>query len=346
MVEKKIQKLSLSNTKQEMLEAYNAILKQLQEKNEGELKPEKKMEEKKAKEFVEVADSLSSEGVVKATSDLKAEMGKMLSQLSERMEEEVKKFTGVQRAIEVKQREIEELYEIEKSAATLAALIETQHQKRREFEVDMTERKEELTRDIQTTRDEWEKEKKAHEVEIKERDGEEKKRREREKEEYIYGVKREQQVTKDRLVDEKSKWEREIQLNKEQMEKDLAERQKGVVEKEEELTELRKKASLFPEEVESGVNKAVAETAARITRETNNQIELLKKEFEGEQRVSITRIESLEQLVKGQNEQIAKLSQQLEKAYQKVQDIAVKAVEGTGVQYLAREQTRSSSPEK
>ena len=94
MVEKKVQKLSLSNTKQEMLEAYNAILKQLQEKNEGELKAEKKMEEKKAKEFVEVADSLSSEGVVKATSELKAEMGKMLSQLSERMEEEVKKFKG------------------------------------------------------------------------------------------------------------------------------------------------------------------------------------------------------------------------------------------------------------
>ena len=41
-MEKNIQtkKISLSNTKQEMLAAYNALLKQLQEKEEVELKPE------------------------------------------------------------------------------------------------------------------------------------------------------------------------------------------------------------------------------------------------------------------------------------------------------------------
>ncbi|HUL36706.1 MAG TPA: hypothetical protein VLW47_03405 [Thermodesulfobacteriota bacterium] len=65
MEEKKIQpkKLTLSNTKQEMLGAYNTVLKQLEAQREAELKPERKLEEKKAKEVIQVAESLSSEGV-------------------------------------------------------------------------------------------------------------------------------------------------------------------------------------------------------------------------------------------------------------------------------------------
>ena len=51
-------KLSMTNTKQEMLDAYHAVLKQVQEKDEVELKPEKKLEEKKQKEAVQVALAL------------------------------------------------------------------------------------------------------------------------------------------------------------------------------------------------------------------------------------------------------------------------------------------------
>jgi uncharacterized coiled-coil protein SlyX len=53
-----------------------------------------------------------------------------------------------------------------------------------------------------------------------------------------------------------------------------------------------------------------------------------------------------------QNEQIAKLSQQVEKAYSQVQDIATKAIESTSqsqsltkLQQLMAEQTRKQSPE-
>ena len=78
MEEKKAQpkKLSTTSTKQEMMEAYNALLKQLEEKRDAELKPEKKLEEKRAKEIVQVAEALSAEGVVKEIGNLKIEMGK------------------------------------------------------------------------------------------------------------------------------------------------------------------------------------------------------------------------------------------------------------------------------
>jgi hypothetical protein len=355
MEEKKFQpkKLSLSNTKQEMLEAYSAILKQLEAQREAELKPEKKLEEKKAKEVIQVAESLSTEGVARGISTLKIEAGKMLAQISDRLEEEIQKFKAVQNAIALKEKELQELYEIERSAVTLAALIESQNQKRQEFESEMAENKEALNQEIEALRAERENEKKDYEEEIKERDTTEKKRRDRDKDEYEYSFKREQKLAKDKFEDEKAKLEKEIQVKREQMESELKEREKVVAEREEELNELRKKVSIFPKEIETAVNKAIRETAERLNLEAKNREELVKKEFIGERNVLTTRVESLEKTVKEQNEQIAKLSQQLEKAYQQVQDIAVKTIEGSStiksfanLQQWISEQTRKAPQEK
>jgi hypothetical protein len=355
MEEKKIQprKLSLSNTQQEMLEAYSAVLKQLEAQREAELKPEKRLEEKKAKEVIQVAESLSSEGVAKEISTLKIETGKMLAQISDRLEEEVNKFRAIQNAITLKEKELQELYEIERSAVTLAALIESQNQKRQAFESEMAEKKEALSQEIEALRAEREKEKNDHEAEIKERDIAEKKRRDREREEYEYSFKREQKLAKDRFEDEKAKLEKEIQIKKEQMQSELKEREKVVAEKEEELNELRMKTNAFPKELETAVAKAIKETTDRLNLEAKNREELVKKEFIGERNVLTTRIESLQKIAKEQSEQIAKFSQQLEKAYQQVQDIAVKTIEGSStiksfanLQQWISEQTRKAPQEK
>jgi len=355
MEEKKFQpkKLTLSNTKQEMLEAYSAILKQLEAQREAELKPEKRLEEKKAKEVIQVAESLSSEGVAREISTLKIEAGKMLAQISDRLEEEIQKFKAVQNAIVLKGKELQELYEIERSAVTLAALIESQNQKRQAFEIEMAEKKEALSQEIEALRAQREQEKKEYEEEIKERDMAEKKRREREKDDYEYSFTREQKLTKDTFEDEKSKLEKEIQVKKEQMESELKEREKAIAGREDELNELRKKVSVFPKEMETAVAKAIKETTEKLTLEAKNREELVKKEFVGERNVLTTRIESLEKSVKEQNEQIAKLSQQLEKAYQQVQEIAVKTIEGSStiksfanLQQWISEQTRKAPQEK
>ena len=355
MAEKKVEAktVSMTNTKQEMLNAYNTLLEELEKKDKTELKPEKKMEEKKMKEVVKVADSLSSEGAVKEISNLKLEIGKTLAGISDNLEEEVNKYRGIREAIEIKENELKEIYEIEKSSATLAALIEANHQKRQEFESEMDDRKKELHREIQSIRAEWEKEKKDYEAKTKEQEAAETKKREREKEEYRYSFNREQQLVKDKFEDEKEKLKNEIQFKKEQMEKELAERENAVSEREDELNELKKKAGAFPKEMEAAVNKAIKETTEAIQREAKNKEDLLKKEVEGERNVFTSRIENLAKMVEEQREQITILSEKLEKAYQKVQDVAVKAIEGSSnfqsfaaFQQLSAEQTRKLSQEK
>ena len=345
-------KITMKNLKKEMLAAYNEVVQQLEEQRAVELKPEKAIEEKRLEEAVEVTDSLSTEGIVQEVSTLKLEVGKLLSQLSDRLEEEVGKYRQVRQAVEAKQKELQEIYEIEKSALSLAALIEAQHQKRQQTEAELAVRKEELTREIETLRTEWGKEKQVHAAEVKERDADEQKRREREKEEYVYVFQREQQLAREQFEDEKARLEREITNRREQMEKELADREKAVVEKETELNELREQASAFPKELESAVKQAVKEAVQRVELEAKNREELLTKEFDGERNVLNTRIESLEKTAAEQNEQIAKLSQQVEKSYSQVQDIATKAIEGTSrsqhltdLQQLMAEQARKQSPE-
>jgi len=322
-------KLSASNTKKEMLEAYNEVLKQLQQKREVELKPQQRLEEKTVKEVVSSADALSTDGIVKEIGNLKSEMGKMLAQLSDRLEDGVRTYEGIKKAVAVKEGELQEIYEIEKAASSLAALIEAQEIKRQEFEREMTANKENLGREIQTMRGEWEKDKRLREAEAKERETAEAKKREREKEEYRYAFTREQQLAKDQFEDEKARLERDILHTKERMEQELGEREKAVAQREDELNVLRTKAASFPKEMDAAINGAVKEATARVQIEGKNREELLIKEFDGERNVLKTRIESLEQLAKEQSEQIARLSQQLEKAYGQVQDIAVRTVEGS-----------------
>ena len=355
MAENEIQpkKITMANTKQEMLKAYNSALKQLQEKKEAELKPEKKLEEKKKKEVVEIADSISAEGVATGIVNLKVEIGKMLTQISDKLEEQVNKFKGIQKAIEIKENELEEVYEIEKAAAALAALIEAQNQQRLQFDAAMAAKKDELNQQIDTLRAERDQEKKEHDARAKELATEEKKKREREKEEFDYTFEREQQLAKDEFKDGKTRLEREMALRKEQMEKELLDRERAVAETESELEELRNKVDAFPEQLQASVNKAIKETTERMKIDEKSREELLEKEFEGQRNVSTAKIESLEKTLKEQSEQIARLSQQLEKAYQKVQDIAVKAIEGSAssksfasLQQLMSEQTRRQSQEK
>jgi DNA repair exonuclease SbcCD ATPase subunit len=366
MTEKKAptRRVSASNTKQEMLEAVSDLQKQLEDRREQEQKPEEKIAQKSLKQVIAVADGLSGEGIARLAGDLKSEVGRTLGLLVERLEQEVGKYDAVKKAIEAKERELAEIYEIQKCASSLTALLDLQATRKEEFEAEMVrrkaeqetelaERKESLTREIQTLRSEWDAEKQRHQAEVKERTIEETKKREREEEEYRYALNRERQLDRDRYEAEKARLEaelarcdQEIRSRKEQADRELAEREQAVARQEQESAELRAKVERFPKELESAVAREVKEALVRAELEAKYKTQLLQKEAEGEKNVLTTRIASLEQSAREQSDQIAKLSQQLEKSYLQVQNIAVKAVEGSSSRPVASVPQSVSEPVK
>ncbi|MDP3480848.1 MAG: hypothetical protein Q8R88_13840 [Desulfoprunum sp.] len=348
MIERKpaIKKLSTSNTKQEMLDSYNDLLKQLEEKREAETPPEKKVAEKAARQVVTAADSLSSESVIHNISGLKAEVGKMLSALSDRLEEELGRYEAVKHAITEKEQELSEIYEIQKAASSLAALIEAQNLKKEEFEHDMKTRKEDLVREIEETRTVWQKDKAERNAEQKEQDIVEARKRSREKEEYDYALQRERQAVKDAfekdttgLAEEKERLEREIGLRREQTDREFAEREQAIARQEQELIDLRTRVAAFPEELETTVAREVKAAVEKVQTDGKFRLDLLQKESEGERNVLQARITSLEIMIKDQSAQLAKLNEQVEKSYSQVQAIAVKAVEGSAAKAVSLAQS-------
>lgn len=324
-----VSKVTMTSTKKEMLAAYKELLKRLEEKREAEMMPEQKIAKKQEEEAVETADSLSIEGIAQEIGVLKSEIGKTLTQLSDRLEEETGKYIRIKKAVEIREKDLQEIYEIERAASTLTALIEAQKERREQFEADMAAKKQDLEKEIETTREQWIMEETAHAAEVKEKNSAVKKEREREAEEYKYNFEREKRLAEEEFAYEKAKLERELQMKQEEMQKDILAREKAIGEKEAEFELLRSKVDSFPKELDAAVNKAVKDATQALSKEAQAQEELLENKFEGGQNVLKARIESLQQTVKEQNTQIAKMSAQIEKSYGQVQDIAVKAIEGS-----------------
>jgi hypothetical protein len=229
-------------------------------------------------------------------------------------------------------------------------LIEGQNVKKQEYEAALEARKEQALNEVQSAREQWEKDKLQWETDLKERQEAENRKRERDKEEYEYRFKREKQQMKDQLEDERARMERDLAAKRIELEEGLAEREKAVAERELQTDQLRARVESFPAELQKAVSQAVAESSARLEAQAKSREELLAKEFEGERKVLTTRIQSLEKTVKEQAEQIDRLSQQMDKAYQQVQDIAVKAIEGSsnsksfaGLQQLLSESARRTT---
>ena len=323
-------------TRQAVAELVAEAEKTVAERKLADAKPEERAAAKAVADAVAVAEALSSDGVVRSIGELKSTITRTLTQLSERLEEEVGKYSQIRRAIDAKEAELKEIYEIQRTASTLQAMVETHQQKQEELERNYQSEKEELEGEIETTRAQWEAERKQHDQEIKERDTAEQKRRQRELDEYKYAFAREQQIARDQAADELAKVQKDLAERKEQAErqweereKSLAAREQDLSSREQELAELRGRVASFAKDLQAAIDQAEARATERTEQQHQAAQELLRRQLEGEKNVLAAKIAGLERTVAEQDEQITRLEQQAEKAYAQIQEIAVRAIEGS-----------------
>lgn len=336
ITEKDLPKISAANTKKEMMEAFRTIREKIKEQARAELKPARAKAQKKEKEVVEIADRVATDDVNTRVNTLKLEVGNALSDIARKLEEENVRYHKVKEAIEVKQKELDDIFEIDKAAHALAALLEAQKQKKAEFEENMDWEKEQLEEEISETRADWEKEKKAYLEKIQEQKKGDEVLRKRRKEEFDYNFNREKELKQQALEDELARLEKELAGKKENFEKEVADkehelhqRETDVSAREQSMDELQSRVDTFPGELENRVNQAIKNTTATLKAEAQKSEALLAKGYEGEINVLSAKIESLQGQVADQNKQIETLTAQINAAYGKVQDIAVKAVAST-----------------
>ena len=352
----KIEKMTVkhTNTKKEILEAYETLLKRYNDQAKAGFMAEDAKKQKEEIELVETAVSAQKDDVINAILSVKDSVAKSFTELADKLTQENQRYASVQKAIDIKQKELKELFDIETTLFSLAALLETQKLKKAEFEEEMTREKEMLREIIKETREQWEKEKQVYAQALKEQKDQEGKLRLREKEEYEYKITRERALKEQELKDLLEKSEREIQSQKEIFEKEQTEkteelrhRETILTEKEDKFLELQKQVEAFPAELKERVDTGVSEAVARLKADAEKNEELLVKDFEGQKNVLATKIESLDKLVVSQQAQIETLTNQIDDAYGKVQDIAVKAVyrqpeQQSRVQYIDDSEKRDT----
>ena len=212
--------------------------------------------------------------------------------------------------------------------------------------------KEQLEREIEITRAEWEKEKQYTNKRQRTRRGRTE-ARQRELEEYKYNFAREQQLARDQSSDEIAKAQKELAERKTELERRVGRARKGTCRERAGIGGAPRRAAGFAQELKAAAERRRPGTHGQSS-STRRPRNCSAAQLEGEKNVLATKIAALEHTVQEQAEQLARLEQQAEKAYAQVQEIAVRAIEGSAstkqlanLQQLFSDQVRkSSSPER
>ncbi len=318
--------ISVKNTKNEILDAYHDVLREM-----NALKKQSKTDLKKEhdkQDIIKKASDSTIEQVVTDLTSLKLSITKSLEELENQFLNEHKKLSQLNQAIAFQQQELEELHEIKVTTDTLAALLQTQKIKKETFETEIAEQRSAFEQEMLQRRATWKREQEETMSAWKEQEALQKKLKQREEEDYFYKRDLERQKERDQYLLQKQQLEKELVDRKILFEKEYAERESNLLAKEQELENLRMKAEEFPKKLQDALQETERTVTERLKFKYDYETKLTHKEVEGERKLHQQMIATLESKIAQQDQQIKALTEKANHAGLQVQEIAVKAIEG------------------
>jgi|AntAceMinimDraft_17_1070374.scaffolds.fasta_scaffold52234_1 hypothetical protein len=309
-------KITISQTKKEIMDAYNELLQKMKSKTE---EPKEIQKREIAEKIVKEVSGLSVNSINKNIVGLKINTSGTLDKLEEQMENVFKEFEKLHESVKIEKENLEELYQISANAHSLSALIAAQKEKQEAFEKETEEKK------LQ-----WKTEEEKRQSEITEAKVTLDKLRKRDEEEYQYNLKIKRKKEQDEYEEKKNKLEKELLEKKTRFEKEMIEREVKIKEAETELLELRKKNEGFPDILEKEVKKAQQETEKTLKQQYNFEKQLSDNKIIGEQKLKDQTIKTLEAKIKDMEALLHQLTIKTDASEENVKQMALKALESTG----------------
>lgn len=178
---------------------------------------------------------------------------------------------------------------------------------------------EKLQKEIEETKEVWEKEQKEHNVSIQEREQELEVMRKRDEEMYQYEISLRRRKAEDEFTEKKIKWEKELQDQKDEITKDK-----------QELDALRKQ--VITSEAEK--QKAIKEACQTLQKDLNEKFEtenkLREQEIKAEKEILALKITNLTSENTRFMKEIEELKKALDQTTREVKEIALKVIESRG----------------
>ena len=313
------------DSKSKILQNFQQILadkKKIESKVETK---EQSAEKAKNKQLLEVASTYTIDSIVKGLADLQLDFGSITSGLSEKLKQESSKLDELKRAIEIEAQQLQELQQIRVVADAFHILTEEHQEKLTVLEQNAANQREILEKDTTQKCKTWGKEQQEFETAVQEKTAFTIKQRLGEVADYQYDLQRERKIETDAYEETKRTSERDLQESTREKEKNWVEREKLLSDNQAEFEKNQTKAAGFEEELKQAYVKAKEEAIQEVSREAKVKADLVDKEWEGSKQGYELKVQSLQQTIERQTEQIAEISAQLQATMKQAQDLAMKA---------------------
>lgn len=315
------EEVSIKNTKEQILNAYQAAMSELESRQVDEPSVIKQGEKKVA--IVIKAKQNNADSIVNALANLKLDIIKQVDGLSEQLINEFTKLSEIQEAVVIEQAHLKELYEISDTAKTLSALILAQQEKKENFEQQMMEEQERFEQEMEQKKEQCKHQQETLASEYKEVKEQLEKAHKREEEDYKYNLDLKRKKEADEYATKKAVLEKELA----EMRSDLDKRAEIIKNQETEFASMQQKIAGFAKEITDAKEETAKSIRIQLETQYDHAKALRDKEVEGERRLSEQKISALENKIKEQEQLILQLTQKADTAVTQIQAIANRALD-------------------
>ncbi|MBP7190443.1 MAG: hypothetical protein KA998_04310 [Rickettsiaceae bacterium] len=319
--------ISSKNTKDQILAAYNDVLMKLSEKQST---PQEQKRQEEVQDKLKKTTALSTDNILSELSSLKSKAIKQIDSLSGELLEEFQKLINIQNAISIEQQHLKELYQINKTANSLSALLQAQAEEKERFKSEMDQIKQKVDQEMENQRLYWKERKEKLEQEHEELKEQELKARKREEEEYNYVIEQKRKKELDEYNGKKLAMEKELS----EIRIGLQKREDEIVAKEKDYDLLKKQVEDIPSVIREASLAAEGSLRSNLIRQHDIDTKLREQEYRAELQLKDQNISHLEEKIAKQESMIKEVTAKANMAVEQVQKIACRALDASAQRFV------------
>lgn len=300
----------------------------------------------------DVAQDLSQ--TIQSLEKIQSGFGGAVSNLSEQLTAEATELEAVRTAIATETEDLANLHQLtDIDESTIDFLLDQYQASTKKFTEEYELQQTQDNQEIETLKQRWIKEQQTHHKLIAADQENYRKNQQREQEEYQYNLDLARDLDESEYAQQQKFLQQELAEALQQIEQQWQQKEAEIIQQEQECATAAAKVTAFESQLASKIEQGKNEGKGIGAYQAKIKADLKEREIEGEKQNYQLRIESLEETIKHQSQRLGKLAQQLDSSLQQVQNLAVKAIEGTSnrnsfeaVKAIAMEQAKTSQKGK
>ena len=316
-------------SKEEVMRSFENLLAERKALMAKIITKEEAAKKEENKELVSVASNYTPNSIVTGLAELQLSFGTSVESLAMQLQNELTKLEELKAAIKVEEETLKTVADTKIAADALHILKQEQEVQSKTFEEDSALQYKNLEESISEQNYVWEKEQREFDLSAKEYSENLDKGREKELADYVYELDRTYKIEADEFTDTKKYLERDLATRQKEKDKDWADRQKVLNDHKDKLQEYKTRVDNFDTELKEAAEKARESAVREASRKAKVVAALKAKEAEGSKKVYEMQVQSLENTIAKNTEQIDSLSIELKEALTQVQNLSLTALENT-----------------